>query len=452
MADEAGVAGLIDAFSASTDLPESHMAVPDCPLAPELAARLRSASREITNRWLERIAARVSLEANRVFPSKELLDHVPLLIDGIATYVENPASDVSADPPVIAKAMELGDLRYAQGFDAYEIFKEYEILGSVLFHFLASVADDIRLACTREELLHCGHRVFEAVALIQQATAMQFLRKTQSRVRDREDRLRGFNRMVTHELKNRVGAAAGALDLLEESWLDEQQRTQFLSVATSNVDTIRSILEDLATLSRLDEDLRQQRNVRLPEAVAEARRRLRDFARASGVAIEVVEPLPEVEVNAAAVELSLTNYVSNAVKYADPAKSSRWVRIEATIAAEDNGDGHNRRELIVTVRDNGVGVPIDARNHLFERFFRAHKDTLKAIEGTGLGLSIVREVVQDLGGRAWADSQPGVGSVFSFAIPANRRRESAETPPTAVSAGHAGHVRTSSHDERPARH
>lgn len=420
------------------------MVASDCPLAPELAARLREARHDITGRWLERIAARVSLDVNRVFPSKQLLDHVPVLVEGIASYVENPASDVSTDPPVIAKAMELGELRYDQGFDAYEIFKEYEILGSVLFHYLASVADAIELPCTREELLHCGHRVFEAVALIQQATAMQFLRKTQSRVRDREDRLRGFNRMVTHELKNRVGAASGAVDLLDESWVSDEQRAQFISIASANLDTIRGVLEDLGTLSRLDEDLRQQRNVRLPEAIAEVRRRLRDFASTNGVSIDVREPLPDVEVNAAAVELSLTNYVSNAIKYSDPKKSPRWVRIEARIEVCRDGDENEKqekRELVVQVTDNGVGIPLEAREHLFERFFRAHKETLKTVEGTGLGLSIVREVVQDLGGRAWAESQPGAGSVFSFAIPANREQEAAANAADADSDGPVGATR-----------
>ncbi len=394
--------------------------MPDCPLALELATRLRGARSDITRRWLDRISARVTLDVNQVFPSEDLLDHVPILVDGIASYVENPAENVGTDPPVIAKAMELGQMRYEQGFDVYEIFKEYEILGSVLFHFLASVADEIELPCTREELLHCGQRVFEAVTLIQQATGMQFLRETQNRVRDREDRLRGFNRMVSHELKNRVGAAAGAVDLLAESWLDEAQRARFLAIASSNLDAVRDVLGDLASLTRLDEDLRQQRNVRLAESVAEVKRRLRDFARSRGVRIEVDEPLPPVEVNAAAVELSLTNYISNAIKYSDPRKEDRWVRVHADVVRRS--DDGVRIELVVQVSDNGVGVPPDARDHLFERFFRAHEQTLK-VEGTGLGLSIVRETVQDLGGRTWMESEAGRGSVFAFAIPAGRKGE-----------------------------
>ncbi|MEO7501202.1 MAG: RsbRD N-terminal domain-containing protein, partial [Gemmatimonadaceae bacterium] len=115
----------------------------ECPLADVLADRLRDSRRELAARWLDRIAARVSLDANKIFPSNELLDHVPLLIQGVADYLQDPVNEVSADMPVVAKAMELGALRHAQGFDVYEILKEYEILGGILFAFLAEAADQI---------------------------------------------------------------------------------------------------------------------------------------------------------------------------------------------------------------------------------------------------------------------------------------------------------------------
>ena len=120
-----------------------------CPLATTLARRLRDARAELTARWLERIAARVAMDPNRVFPTDDLLDHVPLLIGGIADYLEDPAEEISADVPVMAKAMELGDLRHAQGFDVYEILKEYELLGGVLFSYLSNVVDAIDEPCTR---------------------------------------------------------------------------------------------------------------------------------------------------------------------------------------------------------------------------------------------------------------------------------------------------------------
>jgi hypothetical protein len=88
-----------------------------CPLAIALASRLRAQREELTQRWLERIASRVSIDANKVFPTDELLNHVPLLMEGIADYLENPAHVIGADTPVVGKAMELGALRLAQGFE-----------------------------------------------------------------------------------------------------------------------------------------------------------------------------------------------------------------------------------------------------------------------------------------------------------------------------------------------
>jgi len=389
---------------------------PDCPLASVLAARLRAEREELTRRWLDRIAARVSIDAVRVFPTADLLNHVPLLIDGIAAYIENPAEGIAGDIPVIGKATELGELRHQQGFDAYEIFKEYEILGGVLFSFLSRIVDGIDQPCTRSELLNCGHRLFHAVTLIQQVTTMHFLRRTNEQVREREERLRGFNRMVSHELKTRVGAIKGAHALLEESWLDPNQRERFLHMIGENVEGIDAMLGNLLVLSRLENRVRQHRHVRLPQAVAEVVRQLREMARANGVMVKVADDLPDVEVDAAVIELSLTNYVSNGIKYADPEKLTRTVEIHGRIERPDDAG----ETLVVEVRDNGLGVPDDAKDKLFQRFFRAHDETITGIEGTGLGLSIVRETVEGIGGRVWIESGTDGGSVFAFMIPCRR--------------------------------
>ena len=389
----------------------------DCPLAGVLSRRLRGAREELTTRWLERIAARVSIDANRVFPSQDLLNHVPLLIDGIAAFIQDPAEEIAADIPVIAKARELGELRYQQGFDAYQIFKEYELLGSVLFSFLSRIIDDIDEQCSRSELLNCGHRLFRAVTLIQQVTTMHFLSRTNEQVREREERLRGFNRMVSHELKTHVGAIKGAHALLEESWLDESARARFLQMIGSNVEGIEAMLGNLLVLSRLEHRVTTHHHVRLPQAVAEVVRQLREMARASGVTVTVAKDLPDVEVDAAAIELAVTNYISNAIKYADPQKVNRWVEIRGRAEARGDARGDS---LVVEVRDNGLGIPPEAREHLFQRFFRAHEHTVTGVEGTGLGLSIVRETVESIGGRAWVEADSSGGTTFAFAIPCRR--------------------------------
>lgn len=387
----------------------------DCPLAGVLADRLRESRHDLAKRWLDRIADRVALDPNDIFPSDELLDHVPLLIVGVADYLEHPVNEVSADIPVVAKAMELGELRHAQGFDAYQILKEYEILGGILFAFLAEAADDIPEQCEKSELLYCGQRLFRAVTLIQQTTTMQFLRLADARVSEREERLRAFNRTVSHEIKNSIGAVLGAsVTLLEIPDLEPAQRQELVGIIARNARMMKRTVENLVALSRTESDSRQHRHVFLPEAAREAARGIRESAQEAGLEIRFGE-LERAEINAAGVELCLTNYLSNAIKYADPAKDDRFAEITGAIELGP----HGQREIVVRVRDNGLGVPPEKRGKLFQRFFRAHDTEALDAEGTGLGLNIVAETAESLGGRAWAEFLDD-GSIFAFSLPCRR--------------------------------
>ena len=399
--------------------------IEDCPLARTLAQRLRDARDELTARWLDRISARVALHPNRVFPTDELLDHVPLLLLGIADYIESTANEISADVPVVAKAMELGDLRHGQGFDVYEIQKEYEIFGGILFSFLARTVTDVEEPCTRSELLYCAHRLFRAIAIIQQATTTQYLQRMNERIHEREDRLRAFNRAITHEFRNQIGAALGAGQILDLEGLGPEERRRLTGVIVRNVEAMRSRLDTLLDLTRLDTvDVRRQRHVKLPQAAFEVARSLRDAAEARGVSIRL-GALPSVEVHASAVELCLSNYVSNAIKYADPEKAERWVEIAGRLRySGQDAEGTGSSEVVVEVSDNGIGVPEKAQDRLFQRFFRAHDKRAPTVEGTGLGLSIVNETVHSMGGKAWAEFPAVGGSIFAFSLPLRRQRDS----------------------------
>ena len=389
------------------------------PLAQTMANSVRDARESLVERWLERIMDRVAIHPTHIFPSDELLNHIPLLVDGIADYVGDVAAEITADVPVVAKAMELGALRHAQGFEAHQILKEYEILGGILFDHLADTAERMGPGCSPGELLACSHRVFRAIAVIQQYTTNHFLSLAEARVREREDRLRAFNRSLTHEMKNRINTVRGANEMLREEWVGSvaAQRGKFTDIIARNADGMQSVLEDLLELSRVGADGASSRNILLYDAAAEVARQLRDFAEARRVRVELSDDLPRVEVPAAAVELCLTNYVSNAIKYRDPGKPDHWVRVEGTIR---DGDPC---EVVVRVRDNGLGVPEAARAQLFRRFFRAHEGTVTGEEGTGLGLAIVRETIESVGGRAWAEFDPVEGSVFAISFPCNTSEE-----------------------------
>jgi signal transduction histidine kinase len=389
-----------------------------CILAGVLARSMREHKDELTKRWLDRISARVTMDPNQIFPTEAILDHVPLLIVGIADYIEQPEKTLMADVPVVAKAMELGALRFSQGFDEYELLKEYEIFGGILFAFLSRIADEIDEPCSRGQLLACAHRLFLAITMIQQATVTHYLSLLREELSEREQRLRGFNRSLTHEMKNLVGIIGGAAEVLELEAISPEQQHRMISIIKRNTETMSATLDNLVELSRLRTDPRQQRHVQLPAAVAEVTRQLREAAKSENVEIRVAGELPGVEVNAAAVELCLSNLIANAIKYSDREKENRWVEI----SAEEHRSSDTGHEMIIKVSDNGLGVPEDSRARLFERFYRAHEQVHTNISGTGLGLSIVRETVTTLGGKAWAEF-PGEGAIFAFSVPARRAED-----------------------------
>lgn len=387
----------------------------DCPLAAALATRLRGARLELTTHWLTRIVERVSIDPNRVFPTDELLDHVPLLIDGIASYLENPSAEISVDMPVVGKAMELGALRHAQGFDAYEILKEHEILGGILFSYLASEADTMPEPCAKSELLVCGQRLFRAITIIQQTTTTHFLRLAAEEVREREERIRTFNRAVSHEIKNRIGTILGAGDILSElPDMPPEERARFVDIVRRNARLMQSAVANILAVGRSGTDVRHQKHISLRAAAQEAIRQVREAAQEGGVDLQLSNDMIDVDVNAAAVELCLTNYLSNAIKYADPSQDQRWALISARREMGPEGVA----EIVVRVTDNGLGVPEEKRDQLFERFYRAH-ETITEVEGTGLGLSIVRDTARSQGGRTWAEF-PEHGSEFAFSLPDRR--------------------------------
>jgi signal transduction histidine kinase len=384
-----------------------------------LANALRQNKNEIVERWLERINARVAIPANKVFPTDELLNHVPILIEGIADFLERPDVQLDTSVPVTAKAMELGELRHSQGFDVYQILKEHELLSNIILSLLRPIAQNAEI--DSGDLLVCWQQIGQAIELIRQATVTHFLRLAAAKVSEREERLRLFSRMVSHELKSRVGAIRGAAKMLEEDWIDDAQRARFQLMILENSDGLQRVLANLESLSRLEVDTRQRRNVLLPQATAEAVRQLRDLAQSRNVEVKVADNLPPVEVDAAAVEVCLVNLISNAIKYSDPARNDSWVEISGTLKYGSQDFG----ELVVRVRDNGIGIPPHARSRLFQQFYRAHEGTVTETDGTGLGLSIVSETAESLGGSAWAEFPEGGGTVFAFSFPSRRTDDAA---------------------------
>jgi signal transduction histidine kinase len=127
------------------------------------------------------------------------------------------------------------------------------------------------------------------------------------------------------------------------------------------------------------------------------------------VSVKANTNLPPVMGNDRRMRQVLSNLVSNAVKYTPEGG-------EINIGAECHHD-----EIVVSVQDTGIGIPVTDQPHIFDKFYRVQQPEVTKIKGTGLGLAITRSIVEQLGGRIWVQSEVNVGSTFSFALPIIRR-------------------------------
>ena len=388
----------------------------ECRVAPGLADRLRHSRASLSLRWLERIAARVNVAANDVFPTQDLLDNVPLLIEAIADYLEHPTEEGPAAERVIAKAAELGQMRFEQGFSPYQILKEFEVLGGIVLSYLSRVADELMLECPPGEFLICAQRIHRSLALIQQATAARYLAMLETQANEREQRLRAVNELLGGPLRSRLEETIAAVaesrthaDAATDAWASDL-RAQLEGVVNA-VDQVR-------LLSAMPPSARMQRNVPLAAAVAEAIRALRDSAREREVEIRVPGPLPEIEVNAGAVELAVLVFLTTLLRHGEPAGSERWIEVLAL------GGGYAGESMVqVSVRDVGARIPEPKRTQLMSP---TSEETVTELSPVGVSLDVAREAIEALGGRiALRLSESPPSTEFVLELPSRRAEDAA---------------------------
>jgi two-component system phosphate regulon sensor histidine kinase PhoR len=215
---------------------------------------------------------------------------------------------------------------------------------------------------------------------------------------------------VSHELRTPLSLIKGYVETLLEGAKDNPEIAgKFLQTIDRNAERLRLLIEDLLTISELESgrvilDLQPLRLRTLTEKV------LADFkAPADAKQIALVDEVPDLQVSAdgARLEQVICNLVDNSIKYG---RNGGKVTIGAQVL-------ENAKQVEVFISDDGPGIPADALERIFERFYRVDKARSREQGGTGLGLSIVKHIVQGHGGRAWAKSEPGQGATFCFTLP-----------------------------------
>jgi signal transduction histidine kinase len=386
----------------------------------KIVARALAAERSaIAEQWLVRLHAVLDVAATEVFPSADLLDHIPALIDDIAAYLRAPEhEEIAANAAVIDKARELGTLRYEQKASVHQLLREYEILGEILEEFVAGATNRLNLTPTPLECFEVVGRLTRAVRTLMRTTVDTFIAEYTTVIDERNDRIDKFNRMASHELRTPIGTLVFAATLLANRDItsDTRRLDQVVSVVRNNVDRLSWLVQNLQRMARLDQalDTPNHQRVDLEVLASEVRRQLDEMAGERDVDIRIGDGLPTIVADPARVELILLNLVSNGIKYRDPDKSQAHVEILAVQSPADASPA-----CVFEVRDNGIGIPVHAQKSIFQRFYRAHEhlDTTLGISGSGLGLSIVVDCVKALDGTIACESNPGQGTSFRVTLP-----------------------------------
>jgi signal transduction histidine kinase len=391
--------------------------------AAVISQRVALAKIPLSARWLARLRELLTVSANDVFPSEQLLDHIPSLVDEIAGYLAAPADEeIAANAGVMDKARELGLLRHEQRASAHQLLHEYEILGEILDTFLAEETERLALQPTVAECFAVQRRLTRAVRVLMRTTVDTFISEYTATIQEQRDRITAFNRAASHELRSPIGTLRFAGALLENPVVrqDPRRLAKVAGTVRTSADRLSWLVENLQRIARMSDpvDVPSQQRVDLTALAEDVGRQLEDMAASRHVAVRVAPDLPTLVADPARLELVLLNLVANAIKYSDPQKPEPFVEIVRARRAEDTVAETDAATCTICVRDNGLGIPEADQPAIFDRFFRAHThlDHELGVTGTGLGLAIVIDCVQALGGSIRCESRIGEGTSFFITL------------------------------------
>lgn len=226
---------------------------------------------------------------------------------------------------------------------------------------------------------------------------------------------------ASHELQTPMTSILGFSSMLLDYWdkVDRVQVTRFLTIIRDEAQRLSRSSRDLLDLSRIQDGKMQleSKKVNLKEVAEQVGESLRVVKNTVVVDVEFEKSAEEVCTDPDKITQVFTNLMGNAFKY-----SPDNTRLKVT--------GKVRKGLVVvSVLDQGPGIPPDKREKIFEPFYRIHDDVGKNIRGTGLGLAIAKAIVDAMGGVIRAEGQPGKGSNFTFALPKETKSENGKENP-----------------------
>jgi signal transduction histidine kinase len=362
----------------------------------------------ITRRWVDRLEEQLGVSPERVLPSEDLLNHIPIVLSRVAEFVRNPKEGV-LEAMVVEDLGRLAELRRSLGFGLQELLREYHILSAIIQTEIEEACDAYPEPVRPRDAVAPVGRLKDAIHLLSAVTARSFHAWEARYEQERRELLETYGQIMSHELGNRLGAAETAVQILLSDIEVDTERTERLhNLIADGLREGRRTIDDLRVMAEPDPpDGGEAPRIDLRLLLWESTRFGRVTSQDTGVEVSQEGDVPEARVPGPPVRIALSNLLTNAVRYHRDEGDDRWVHIRAEL----KGD---RAEIHVV--DNGPGIPEDHRERVFEYRFRGHVES----EGSGLGLAITREALQRVGGTIRLAERAGGGCHFVVDVPAVR--------------------------------
>jgi len=236
-----------------------------------------------------------------------------------------------------------------------------------------------------------------------------------------------FISTVSHELRTPLTSLRASLGLISSGSLDKrpEKQKQMLEVAIGNCDRLVRLVNDILDFDRVEKGA-MPLNCEVLKA-GDVLRRAADVEHEAALKAQITfrfdtPPKVLVYVDQDRILQVLAELVSNAIKFSPP---QTIIKLAAQALGPNAESGQD--EVCIIVADQGRGIPQEKLDMIFERFQQGDASDSRALGGTGLGLAICRRIVQQHGGRIWAESEPGKGSRFLFTLPAGKAESKTES-------------------------